>query len=85
MGHTSNPETLVSGQKMTPGKNPKAFIQKVLGFSVKDLMGDGFSSVSCCFNVSVIIPPFLHSRLLSEAGKMGTSKAAGPRRFLLLH
>jgi hypothetical protein len=26
MGQTSSPETLVSYQKMTPGKNPKAFI-----------------------------------------------------------
>jgi hypothetical protein len=28
MGHTSNPESLVSDQKITPVKNPKTFIQQ---------------------------------------------------------
>jgi hypothetical protein len=28
VGHTSSAETLVSDQKMTPGKNPKSFIQQ---------------------------------------------------------
>jgi hypothetical protein len=38
MEETGSPKTLVSYQKMMPGKNPKAFIQ--LRFSLTNKMGN---------------------------------------------
>ena len=42
MGRTSSPEKLVSDQKMTPGKNPKSFIQLYSVFNLRARQGVGY-------------------------------------------